>query len=153
MQLEMDGTRDVALETFDKAGQPLNANPFKDLRVRQAFAQAIDAKLIADRVMRGHAHVVGTASAPGFGGYQKDLDVRWPTDAVRAKALLAEAGYPEGFATQLNCPLGAIRQYGGDLPGGRQHAGAHRRRCPDQRHAVAGIRPHARQRARPPPST
>ncbi len=105
MQLEMDGTRDVALDTFDKVGQPLTANPFKDLRVRQAFAQAIDAKLIADRVMRGHALVIGTASAPGFGGYQKDLDVRWPTDAVRAKALLAEAGYPEGFTTQLNCPL------------------------------------------------
>lgn len=105
MQIEMDGSRDVALDTFDKAGQPLKANPFKDVRVRQAFAQAIDAKLIVDRVMRGHAVVVGTASAAGFGGYQKDLDTRWPTDAAKAKALLAEAGYPDGFTTQLNCPL------------------------------------------------
>ncbi|AMJ61104.1 ABC transporter substrate-binding protein [Bosea sp. PAMC 26642] len=105
MQLEMDGTRDVALDTFDKAGQPLKSNPFKDLRVRQAFAQAVDARLIVDRIMRGHAVVVGTASAAGFGGYQKDLDIRWPTDAAKAKALLAEAGYPEGFVTQLNCPL------------------------------------------------
>lgn len=105
MQLEMDGSRDVALDSFDKAGQPLKGNPFKDLRVRQAFAQAIDAKLIVERVMRGHAVVVGTASAAGFGGYQKDLDSRWPTDVVKAKALLADAGYPDGFVTQLNCPL------------------------------------------------
>ena len=105
MFLEMDGTRDVALDVFDKAGQPLNANPFKDVRVRRAFAQAIDAKLIVERIMRGQALVIGTAAANGFGGYQKDLDVRWPTDVNKAKALLTEAGYPNGFITQLNCPL------------------------------------------------
>jgi len=105
MELEMDGTRDVALDTFDKAGQPLKVNPFKDLRVRQAFALAIDTNLIVQRVMRGHARPIGTASASGFGGYQKDLDVPRPTDPAKAKTLLAEAGYPDGFVTQLNCPL------------------------------------------------
>lgn len=105
MQLEMDGTRDVALDIWDRNGQPLQANPFKDLRVRRAFAHAVDAKLIADRVMRGQAFVVGTAAAAGFGGYQKDLDIRWPTDVELAKKLLAEAGYPNGFIVQLNCPL------------------------------------------------
>ena len=105
MELEMDGTRDVALDVFDKAGQPLKANPLKDMRVRQAFAHAIDANLIVQRVMRGQAKVVGTASAAGFGGYQADLDVRWPTDIAKAKALLTEAGYPDGFGIQLNCPL------------------------------------------------
>ena len=73
--------------------------------MRRAFAHAIDAKLIVERVMRGQAIVVGTASAHGFGGYQKDLDQRWPTDVEKAKALLAEAGYKDGFAIQLNCPL------------------------------------------------
>jgi peptide/nickel transport system substrate-binding protein len=101
----MDGTRDVALDVFDKAGNPLKANPLKDVRVRRAFAHAIDARLIVDRVMRGNAAVVGTGAAAGFAGYQKDLDVRWPTDVARAKALLAEAGYPDGFIVQLNCPL------------------------------------------------
>lgn len=105
MQLEMDGTRDIALDVFDKAGQPLKANPLKDVRVRQAFAHAVDAKLIVERVMRGYAKVVGTASAAGFGGYQADLDVRWPTDVAKAKALLTQAGYPDGFGVQLNCPL------------------------------------------------
>jgi peptide/nickel transport system substrate-binding protein len=105
MQLEMDGTRDVALDVFDKSGAPLKANPFKDLRVRQAFAYAVNAKLIVDRVMRGQAAVVGTAAAVNIGGYQKDLDVRWESDIEKAKALLTEAGYPNGFITQLNCPL------------------------------------------------
>jgi len=105
MELEMDGTRDAALDAFDKAGQPLKANPLKDVRVRRAFADAIDANLIVQRVMRGQASVVGTATAKGFGGYQPDLDHRWPTDIDKAKELLAEAGYKDGFAIQLNCPL------------------------------------------------
>lgn len=105
MQLELDGTRDVALDVTDKAGNPLEANPFKDVRVRQAMAHAIDADLIADRVMRGHARVIGSAAVAGLDGYQEDLDKRWPTDLDKAKALLAEAGYADGFVTQLNCPL------------------------------------------------
>ncbi len=105
MQIEMDGSRDVAFDTTDKNGKPLTSNPFKDVRVRLAIAKTIDANLIAKRVMRGHARVIGTATVPGIAGYQSDLDVRWPSDAKAAKALLAEAGYPNGFATQLNCPL------------------------------------------------
>jgi len=105
MQLELDGTREAALETFDKAGNPLNANPFKDVRVRLAMAHAIDAEQIVDRVMRGKARVAGIAATPGFGGYQPDLDERWPTDLDLARSLLAEAGYPDGFVTTLNCPL------------------------------------------------
>ena len=105
MQIEMDGSRDIALNTTDKKGKPLKSNPFKDVRVRMAIAKTIDANMIADRVMRGHARVIGTASVPGIAGYQADLDVRWPTDIKAAKALLAEAGYANGFATQLNCPL------------------------------------------------
>lgn len=105
MELEMDGTRDVALEVYDKAGNPLKANPLKDVRVRQAFAHAIDAQLIVDRVMRGYARVVGIPSVPGLAGHQPEIDQRLPTDIELAKKLLAEAGYPDGFQIQLNCPL------------------------------------------------
>lgn len=105
MELEMDGSRDQALETFDKAGNPLPANPFKDIRVRRAIAMAVDSRLIVDRVMRGHARPINLPSAPGFYGYQADLDVPRDYDIDGAKALLAEAGYPDGFATTLNCPL------------------------------------------------
>jgi peptide/nickel transport system substrate-binding protein len=105
MQLEMDGTRDVALDVYDKSGKALNTNPFKDVRVRQAIAHAVDANLIAQRVMRDKARIVGIPSVPGLAGHQDSMDVRWPTDLVKAKALLGEAGYPNGFITQLNCPL------------------------------------------------
>ncbi|MEM8552751.1 MAG: ABC transporter substrate-binding protein, partial [Pseudomonadota bacterium] len=69
------------------------------------IAQTVDANLIVDRVMRGSARVVGIAATPGLGGYQADLDERWPTDVDAAMALMAEAGYPDGFVTTLNCPL------------------------------------------------
>lgn len=105
MQLEMDGTRDVAFEVYDKAGNPLQANPLKDVRVRQAFAHTIDAQLIVDRVMRGNARVVGIPSVPGIAGHQPQVDQRLATDLDKAKQLLADAGYPDGFQIQLNCPL------------------------------------------------
>jgi peptide/nickel transport system substrate-binding protein len=105
MQVEMDGSRDVALDVFDKSGAPLKTNPFKDLRVRQAFAHAINANLVVDRVMRGQASVIGTAAALGMDGYQKSVDTHWAYDPNKAKVLLKEAGYPDGFTVQLNCPL------------------------------------------------
>jgi peptide/nickel transport system substrate-binding protein len=104
MQLEMDGTRDAALDVWDKFGKPLEANPFKDTRVRMAIAQAINVPLIIDRVLRGNARVVGIPALPGTGGYDAALDKHWPFDPDHAGALLAEAGYPNGFVTQLNCP-------------------------------------------------
>lgn len=58
---------------FDKSGEPLEANPFKDVRVRRAIAHAIDSQAIVDRVMRGNAKVVGGPQALGIAGYQEDL--------------------------------------------------------------------------------
>ncbi|CAH1653466.1 ABC transporter substrate-binding protein [Chelatococcus asaccharovorans] len=105
MFLEMDGTRDVALDVFDKSGKPLQANPLKDVRVRKALSLAIDSKLIVQRVMRGQAVPLSVGGAYGMDGFQKDLDTGRPYDVEQAKKLLAEAGYPDGFAIQLNCPL------------------------------------------------
>jgi D-alanyl-D-alanine carboxypeptidase len=73
MQIEMDGTRDVALAVFDKSGEPLQANPFKDVRVRRAIAHAVDPQAVVERVMRGNAKVVGGPQALGIAGYQEDL--------------------------------------------------------------------------------
>jgi peptide/nickel transport system substrate-binding protein len=105
MQIEMDGTRDVALAVYDKAGAPLQANPFRDLRVRQAFAHAINPQQIVDRVMRGHASVVNGPQALGLAGFQEDIGEMASHDRDRARELLAEAGYPDGFNVTLNCPL------------------------------------------------
>jgi len=77
-------------------------NPFKDLRVRQAVAHAIDMEAIRSKVMRGFSKPVGALIVPGVQGYAKEGDQRLPYDRERAKKLLAEAGYPNGFDVTLD---------------------------------------------------
>lgn len=79
-------------------------NPFQDLRVRQALYQAIDINAIVQRIMLGLATPAGIPFGPGVAGYPADADTRLPYDPERAKALLTEAGYPDGFGVTLNCP-------------------------------------------------
>jgi peptide/nickel transport system substrate-binding protein len=86
------------------SGDIAGANPFKDKRVRRAFYQAIDIAAVRDDVMGGLAVPTGITIPPGVNGYAPDLDQRLPYDPERAKALLAEAGYPEGFGVTLDCP-------------------------------------------------
>ena len=79
-------------------------NPFKDQRVRQAFYQAIDIEAIKDRIMRGAATPSNLMIAPQINGFNPALNVRLPYDVDKAKALLAEAGYPDGFTVTMDCP-------------------------------------------------
>ncbi len=79
-------------------------NPFKDKRVREALSIAIDRELIKRNTMRGLSLPAGIMVAPGVNGNSPDIDVAPKADAERAKKLLADAGYPNGFEIQLNCP-------------------------------------------------
>ena len=79
-------------------------NPFKDVRVRRAFYQAIDIDTIAARVMRGAATPSALMIAPGIKGFVAEQNKRLPHDPEAAKKLLAEAGYPNGFEVAMNCP-------------------------------------------------
>jgi peptide/nickel transport system substrate-binding protein len=97
--LGMDQSRDELLKS-DVKGK----NPFKDLRVRQAFSLAIDENAIASRIMRGQAHPTWTMWGPGINGYNPALDKRPAVDLPRAKQLLTEAGYPDGFRVTMDCP-------------------------------------------------
>ncbi len=97
--LGMDQKRDELLFSNVKG-----KNPFKDVRVRKAFYQAIDIEAIRSRVMRGAAMPVGLMIPPQVRGYAKDLDKRLPYDVEAAKKLLTEAGYPNGFEVKMNCP-------------------------------------------------
>ena len=72
--------------------------------MRQALYQAIDIAAVRDDVMAGLAVPTGITIPPGVNGYAPDLDQRLPYEPERAKALLAEAGYPEGFGVTLDCP-------------------------------------------------
>ena len=79
-------------------------NPFKDVRVRQALYQAIDIESIRRSLMRGLAVPTGSMIAPQVNGYTEDTAKRLPYDVEKAKALLKEAGYPDGFEVTLDCP-------------------------------------------------
>jgi len=82
----------------------VDKNPFRDLKVRQAINLAIDADLIKDRIMRGQSAPTSILTPPGLAGYSDELAKRMPVDHEKAKALLAEAGYPKGFSVRLDCP-------------------------------------------------
>lgn len=78
-------------------------NPFKDVRVRQAVAYAIDAEAIRQVVMRGLAKPTGSIIPAGTQGYATDAAKRLGVDREKARALLTEAGYPTGFSVTLDC--------------------------------------------------
>jgi peptide/nickel transport system substrate-binding protein len=79
-------------------------NPFKDQRVREAFALAIDEQAIVRRVMGGLGHATWMLWGAGVNGYDPSLDVRPQPDPAKARQLLTEAGYPNGFSVGFDCP-------------------------------------------------
>src|SRR4029078_5572790 len=85
-------------------GQPGIGHPFRARRVLEAIYRAIDIGAIQRATMRGLATPTGQLLAPGNFGYERALDARLPYDPVGARRLLAEAGYPSGFAFTLDCP-------------------------------------------------
>jgi peptide/nickel transport system substrate-binding protein len=86
-----------------KDGRPVAANPFKDVRVRRALSKAINRQALADRVMEGLAIPAANVVSPGVFGHNPNLKPE-PYDPDGAKHLLAEAGYPDGFAVTLTGP-------------------------------------------------
>ncbi len=79
-------------------------NPLADKRVRQAIEIAINREAIQKVVMGGQSAPSGTLIPPGVNGYSKALDAYPKWDIAKAKALMAEAGYPNGFTVKMNCP-------------------------------------------------
>jgi len=96
--LGFDQIRDELLESNIKG-----KNPFKDVRVRQAFNMAIDKETIKARVMRGLSTPSPLMIAPELFAFSKDFQ-NPKFDAEGAKKLLAEAGYPNGFEVGMDCP-------------------------------------------------
>ena len=101
--LHLDQHRAQPPGLTDKAGKPLAANPFKDVRVRQALSKAINRQAIADRVMEGLALAAGNVVSPSVIGHDPAVKPE-AYDPEGAKKLLAEAGYPNGFMMTLSTP-------------------------------------------------
>ena len=101
--LQFDMTSDVAPLTFGADGKPLTKNPYADIRVREALSLAVNRDLIVGRIMDGFAEGISQGVRDGFAGYAPQIAL--PVhDIARARALLAEAGYPDGFTLTLGCP-------------------------------------------------
>lgn len=83
------------------AGQP---NPFRDVRVREAVAKAINVPAILQTIMRGNAEPASQLVSPAMRGFSDAADRRPAFDIDAARALLAEAGYADGFGFGLMCP-------------------------------------------------
>ncbi len=103
--LHMDQFRDQAPFVTDKSGAPLAHNPFKDRRVRQAISKAINRQALVERIMEGAAVPAASLLAEGFFGSSAKLKPD-AYDPDGARRLLAEAGYPNGFAVTLHGPIG-----------------------------------------------
>jgi peptide/nickel transport system substrate-binding protein len=81
-------------------------NPFRDLRVRQAVAHALDLEALRRTTLRGQGVPTGSMWTQYVNGWAQESDRRTPFDPERARALLAEAGYPNGFSVPFDCPVG-----------------------------------------------
>ncbi|MDO1583518.1 ABC transporter substrate-binding protein [Rhizobium oryzicola] len=88
--------RDKSPQISGKDGKPLDKNPFKDPKVREAFDLAIDREAITEVAMEGLGTPQSQLVTPNIFGYNKAIKVTKP-DVAKAKKLLAEAGYPNGF--------------------------------------------------------
>jgi len=75
---------------------------FKDPRVREAISYAINREGIARKIMRGQATAAGQLSPPGYAGHDPALTP--PYDLAKAKALMKEAGYADGFSVTMIAP-------------------------------------------------
>ena len=89
----------------DKAGKALEKNPLLDPRVRRAISKAINRPAIAERVMEGQAIPSGQLVSEKLFGHVPGLKSD-AYDPEGAKKLLAEAGYPDGFAITIHGPSG-----------------------------------------------
>ena len=74
---------------------------FDDVRVRQAVAHAIDKDLIIDKILGGNAASIAGILSPDAFGKNNDLPA-YGYDPEKAKALLAEAGYPDGIQVTMD---------------------------------------------------
>ena len=85
----------MGLSLLDRDGKRSKA--LGDVRVRQAINHAIDRKAVAAVIGAGHGRATAQMAVPGDDSYDAALDRLYPYDQAKAKALLAEAGYPQGF--------------------------------------------------------
>ncbi|SFK91943.1 peptide/nickel transport system substrate-binding protein [Pseudovibrio ascidiaceicola] len=117
VQFQADPRFEVAIGTTE--GETILAmnnarGPLKNKLVRQAISHAVNKQALIDGAMFGLGTPIGTHFAPHHPAYN-DLTGLYPYDPVKAKELLAEAGYPDGFSATLKLPPPTYARRGGEL--------------------------------------
>ncbi|KZL21038.1 Periplasmic dipeptide transport protein precursor [Pseudovibrio axinellae] len=117
VQFQADPRFEVAIGTTE--GETILAmnnarGPLKNKLVRQAISHAIDKQALIDGAMFGFGTPIGTHFAPHHPAYT-DLTGLYPYDLAKAKELLTEAGYPDGFSATLKLPPPTYARRGGEL--------------------------------------
>lgn len=93
--------RESTPQVTARDGSRLSANPYRDPRVREAIDLAIDRRALAEIAMEGMGTPQGQMVTPNIFGFNPALPIPTP-NVARARQLLAEAGFPNGFRMALN---------------------------------------------------
>ena len=101
LQMARKESMRIGYLSLDAAGRYGAGNPLTNQKVRQAIAHAIDRKTIAEKLVTGGSRVPMAPCYPGQFGCDSAAAVTYDYDPAKAKALLAEAGFPNGFETEL----------------------------------------------------
>jgi peptide/nickel transport system substrate-binding protein len=113
--MQADSMRIIRL-TPDAAGRSGKGNPLTKQKVRQAISYAIDRKTFAKQLIGGDSRVLDAYCYPTQFGCDASKATKYDYDPAKAKKLLAEAGYPNGFDTEIVSYVlpqweGAIQNY------------------------------------------
>ncbi|MCM2561652.1 ABC transporter substrate-binding protein [Lutimaribacter sp. EGI FJ00015] len=95
-----ESTMRVGYLSFDAAGRS-GDSPFGDLRVRRAINHAINREELVNALLKGKSKVIWTPCFPSQFGCVEEAATTYEYDPEKARALLAEAGYPDGFETEF----------------------------------------------------
>jgi peptide/nickel transport system substrate-binding protein len=107
--LQFELAKEAAPGVTDKSGKVI-PNPFRDPKVRQALSMAIDRGILVEKILSGFGTAASQFFPNGLSGTSPNLTAQ-PPRYDEAKALLAEAGFPDGFKLVLSGPTG---RYPGD---------------------------------------
>ena len=91
----------IAYLNMDSAGRTGADNPLTNAKVRQAILHALDRPTMAKQFMPGGSRVLDAPCFPTQFGCDQNIAVKYEYDPAKARALLAEAGYPQGFETEI----------------------------------------------------
>lgn len=97
-QLDFQDNNSTVLIGFNQ-----DKEPFNDEKVRQAISHAINKDDVLEATFSGYATKIGSNMSPAMGAFYKEgLEDYYERDVDKAKELLAEAGYPDGFKTTIS---------------------------------------------------